>query len=210
MADLASYRTVLKPGEDSFIEKKSRFIGHCIPITSEQQALDFIKEMKSRYWDASHNVYAYILREGGIMRYSDDGEPQGTAGVPVLEAMRKQGICDACVVVTRYFGGTLLGAGGLVRAYSHGSSIGIQAAVPVTMTMCEKLVLRCDYSYFTKAQSLTEGSGAEVDNISYDDAVNIEFHIVPESLGKLKADIADLTGGKALFTKLGEGFYGIK
>lgn len=210
MANPESYKTVLKAAEDSFIEKKSRFIGHCIPIKCEQEALDFIKQMKTKYWDASHNVYAYILRDGGIMRYSDDGEPQGTAGVPVLEAMRKQGIVDACVVVTRYFGGVLLGAGGLVRAYSHGSSLGIRAAEPVTMTMCEKDILRCDYSYFTKAQSMVEASGAVIDNIAYDDAVNIEFHIIPESLDKLRTDIADLTGGKAVFTKLGEGFYGIK
>ncbi|MDO4459554.1 MAG: YigZ family protein [Clostridia bacterium] len=207
---MESYKTVLKEAEDSFIERKSRFIGYCKPITTEQEALDFIKAKKSEHWDATHNVYAYILREGGIMRYSDDGEPQGTAGVPVLEALRKADITDAVVVVTRYFGGILLGAGGLVRAYSHGAVLGIQAAEPVTMTMCKQLKLRVDYTYFTKAQSIIESNGGVLTNTEYDDAVNLEFHIIPENIEALKQDIADLTGGKGIFKETGEGFYGIK
>ena len=204
-----NYKTVLKEAEDSFVEKKSKFIGHCKPITTEEEALSFIKEKKSKYWDASHNVYAYILRENGVMRYSDDGEPQGTAGVPVLEAMRKSGITDAVVVVTRYFGGTLLGAGGLVRAYSHSSAIAIAAAEPVMMTYCIEYKLRVDYSYFTKAQSLIPEKGGVVTGIEYDDCVNIQFYIQPDKFDDLSQDFADLTSGKAVFEKISDGFFGI-
>ena len=114
----AVYKTIRNAAEDEFVEKRSRFIGHALPVTTEEEALAFIAEMKSKYWDASHNVYAYILREGGIQRFSDDGEPQGTAGIPTLDVLRKEGLTDLVVVVTRYFGGILLGGGGLVRAYS--------------------------------------------------------------------------------------------
>ncbi len=204
-----NYKTVLKEASDSFVEKKSKFIGHCKPISNEEEALSFIKEKKSKYWDATHNVYAYILRENGIMRYSDDGEPQGTAGVPVLEAMRKSGITDAVVVVTRYFGGTLLGAGGLVRAYSHASSIALSAAEPVTMTYCVEYKARIDYSYFTKAQSLIQDNNGVITNTEYDDQVNLIFYIKPEHFEKLTLDFADLTSGKATFEKINDGYYGI-
>lgn len=206
---MESYKTVLKEASDSFIEKRSKFIGHCKPISSEEEALSFIKEKKSKYWDATHNVYAYILKENGIMRYSDDGEPQGTAGVPVLEAMRKSGITDAVVVVTRYFGGTLLGAGGLVRAYSHGSAIAIAAAEPVVMTYCVEYKVRIDYSYFTKAQTLVIDIGGVVTNIEYDDCVNISFYIQPDKFEALSVNFADLTSGKAIFEKIKDGYYGI-
>lgn len=206
---MESYKTVLNEAEDSFIEKKSRFIGYCKPVKTEEEALAFIKEKKTLHWDASHNVYAYIIKDTGVMRYSDDGEPQGTAGMPVLDAMRKQEITDAVVVVTRYFGGILLGAGGLVRAYSHGAVIGIQAAKPVTMTMCKKMSLRVDYSYFTKAESLVTDGGGVMDKTEYDDKVNLTFHIPPERLEALSTKIADLTGGKAEFSLIDTDFYGI-
>lgn len=103
------YITVEREASDEFIEKKSRFIGACRPVKTEEEALRFIQEKKSRYWDASHNVFAYILREGNTARFSDDGEPQGTAGLPVMDTMRKAGVVDAVVVATRYFGGILLG-----------------------------------------------------------------------------------------------------
>lgn len=103
------YITVRAEGADQFVEKKSRFIGSCRPASTEEEALEFISGLKTKYWDASHNVYAYILREGNIQRFSDDGEPQGTAGIPVIEAMKKSGVTDAVVVATRYFGGILLG-----------------------------------------------------------------------------------------------------
>lgn len=135
------YVTVEREAADEFVEKKSRFIGTCRPVKTEQEALDFIAGLKSRYWDATHNVYAYILREGNIARFSDDGEPQGTAGIPVIDTLKKAGVVDAVVVATRYFGGILLGGGridprllphGLHRAGggSQGHHAGVPAAVP--------------------------------------------------------------------------------
>ncbi len=204
------YKTVLNEASDSFIEKKSRFIGHCKPVKTEAEAQEFIKKIKAEYWDASHNVSAYSLREGNIMRYSDDGEPQGTAGVPVLDVIQKSGITDAVVVVTRYFGGILLGGGGLVRAYSHSASIAVTAAEPVTMVECLIPTLRCDYNRYTKAESyITECSGV-VDSTDFDDAVNINFHITEENLPKLRESIADLTGGQGIIKGDEKKFFGLK
>ena len=115
------YTTLAGEGSDQFEERKSLFIGHAKHITSEDEAMEFVKAKKKEYSDATHNCWAYLLKGGIVARYSDDGEPQGTAGVPMLETIRKSGVCDCVVVVTRYFGGILLGAGGLVRAYSHGA-----------------------------------------------------------------------------------------
>ena len=124
---MKDYITLNQRAQDEFVERKSRFIGTATPVSTQEEAIAFIDEMRSKYWDATHNVYAYILRDG-TKRYSDDGEPQGTAGVPVLDVLQKEGLTDLCVVVTRYFGGILLGAGGLVRAYSHGAKIAVDAA----------------------------------------------------------------------------------
>ena len=144
------YRTVKNEAEDEFVERRSRFIGRVKPVKTEEDAVSFIRACKSKYWDASHNVYAYSLREGGVRRYSDDGEPQGTAGVPVLEVLQKSGVTDLVVVVTRYFGGVLLGAGGLVRAYSHGAKIAVDAAQRKLMTTCVVLSMELDYSFYGK------------------------------------------------------------
>ena len=126
------YTTVSVEGHAEFEEKRSVFIGHAIHIDSEEEAQTFIKEIKKKYSDATHNCWAYILNDGIIARYSDDGEPQGSAGVPVLDTLKKSGVSDAVIVVTRYFGGILLGAGGLVRAYSHTAKLAIEAAGIVT------------------------------------------------------------------------------
>ena len=122
------YKTVQKSSNDEFVEKRSRFIGYCTPVKSEQEAVDFINAKRSEHWNATHNVYAYSLREGNIKRYSDDGEPSGTAGMPVLEVITNNDVFDVCIVVTRYFGGVLLGTGGLVRAYSKGVKLALQAS----------------------------------------------------------------------------------
>ena len=124
---MKEYKTVEFENSDEFIEKKSKFIGYVKPVKTQEEATEFINKIKSKHWDATHNVYAYVLQENNIQRYSDDGEPSGTAGVPVLDVILKSNLVDVCVVVTRYFGGTLLGAGGLVRAYSHGSKIAVEA-----------------------------------------------------------------------------------
>lgn len=207
---MEGYRTVQREGTDSFTERKSRFIGCCRPVRTEEEALEFIKEKKTEHWDASHTVYAYVLREGNTMRYSDDGEPQGTAGVPVLEVLRKSGITDAVIAVTRYFGGILLGAGGLVRAYSHGASIAVAAACPVEMRKCAVMSLRCGYSRYPKAEAAIRALGGEVDDIVFEDAVTLKFHLLPESIPELTQKVADLTGGKGVFHQEEEAFFGIE
>ena len=139
-----SYLTLGGQGEIEYVERRSRFLAHARPVTTEEEALAFLEQIRSKYWDASHNVYAYSLREGQIRRFSDDGEPQGTSGMPTLEVLTKSGITDAIIVVTRYFGGVLLGAGGLVRAYSHAARMAVDAAEVLTMRPCTVGELRCD------------------------------------------------------------------
>ena len=148
------YKTVLSNAKDEFVEKRSRFIGYCKPVTCEQEAVDFINEKRSEHWNATHNVYAYSLREGNIKRYSDDGEPSGTAGMPCLDVIVKNEIYDVCVVVTRYFGGVLLGTGGLVRAYSHGAKIALDAAKIVMMQNCLVCSARCTYNRYGKVNPI--------------------------------------------------------
>ena len=140
-----NYYTISKPANDSFIEKRSEFIGYIAPVKTNDEAVDFINSIKAMHRKARHNVYAYILRNDNISRYSDDGEPQGTAGVPVLDVLQKRGLTDVCVVVTRYFGGILLGGGGLVRAYSHAASLACDAAHIMNMCLCRRLKIKTDY-----------------------------------------------------------------
>ena len=123
------YTTIYEEAQASFTEKKSEFIGHIAPVSTTDEAVAFINRIKAENRKARHNVYAYVLREGNVSRYSDDGEPQGTGGVPVLDVINKSGLTDVCVVVTRYFGGILLGASGLTRAYSQGCSMAVNAAI---------------------------------------------------------------------------------
>ena len=134
---MREYKTVELESCDYFVEKKSKFIGYAKPVSTQDEAVEFINSIKSKHWDATHNVYAYVLRENNTQRYSDDGEPSGTAGVPVLDVILKENVTDVCIVATRYFGGTLLGAGGLVRAYSHTSKIALDAAHIITMANCQ-------------------------------------------------------------------------
>lgn len=148
------YITVKTESHVEFEEKRSLFIGHAIHIDNEEDAAAFVKKMKKQYSDATHNVWAYLLKGGIVARYSDDGEPQGTAGMPVLEAIRKSGAEDVCVVVTRYFGGILLGAGGLVRAYSHSAVIAINEAEVVTYEPYSEYELTCGYSEYQKYSNI--------------------------------------------------------
>ncbi len=190
------YVTVREYGCDEFVEKRSKFIGYCKPVKTQDKAVEFINEIKSKHWDATHNVYAYVLSDGQIMRYSDDGEPQGTAGVPVLDVIKKMGIVDAVVVVTRYFGGIMLGAGGLVRAYSHGASIALAAADPITMQLCHDCELSCTYNQYGKVSALIPECGGVIDDSDFGENVVIFFHIPEDSLKKLNKELADSTSGE--------------
>lgn len=202
------YKTVSCRSTDEFTEKKSRFIGHCMPVQTESQAQDFIKHIKEQHRDANHNVWAYSLRSGGIQRYSDDGEPQGTAGVPVLDVLRKSDTIDAVLVVTRYFGGILLGAGGLVRAYSHGASIALQAAEPVIMRECGVYSAVCPYARYTKLQELVGLFNGVVLDTSFEADVCLKFYALPENMEEFRKKFADLTAGKGLLKELEKAYFG--
>lgn len=204
------YKTVLENASDEFVEKRSRFIGYCKPVKTEQEAIDFINEKRSEHWNATHNVYAYSLREGNIKRYSDDGEPSGTAGMPVLDVIVKNEIFDVVVVVTRYFGGVLLGTGGLVRAYSHGSKIAVEAAKPVIMQNCLVCEASCAYNQYGKVSSLIIGVGAAVDDTVYESDVLVKFHIKPDLLGTLNKKLADATSGEVTVEQKDEQYFAVQ
>lgn len=204
------YKTVLENASDEFVEKRSRFIGYCKPVKTEQEAIDFINEKRSEHWNATHNVYAYSLRKGNIKRYSDDGEPSGTAGMPVLDVIVKNEIFDVVVVVTRYFGGVLLGTGGLVRAYSHGSKIAVEAAKPVIMQNCLVCEARCAYNQYGKVSSLIIGVGAAIDDTVYESDVLVKFHIKPDLLGKLNKKLADATSGEVTVEQKDEQYFAVQ
>lgn len=193
---MQEYKTVEKEASDFFIEKKSKFIGYAKPVKTQEDALEFISKIKSKHWDATHNVYAYVLRENNIQRYSDDGEPSGTAGVPVLDVMLKESLVDVCVVATRYFGGTLLGAGGLVRAYSHTSKIALEAAEIITMAQCSVMSAEVDYSFYDRLNILLSDSSAVILNTSFSDKVCVEFSVKENIVDLLNAKLIDVSNGK--------------
>lgn len=193
---MQEYKTVEKEASDFFIEKKSKFIGYAKPIKTQEDALEFISKIKSKHWDATHNVYAYVLRENNIQRYSDDGEPSGTAGVPVLDVMLKESLVDVCVVATRYFGGTLLGAGGLVRAYSHTSKIALEAAGIITMAQCSVMSAEVDYSFYDRLNILLSDFSAVILNTSFSDKVCVEFSVKENIVDLLNAKLIDVSNGK--------------
>ncbi len=192
-----SYKTVAQRACATMIERKSKFIATVWPVKTEVQALELIAEMKSKYYDATHNVYAYIIGEGNIMRYSDDGEPSGTAGVPVLEVMRKEGLIDVAVVVTRYFGGILLGAGGLVRAYGASAKLGIDEAKVVTRTLCDLVEVSCDYTLFGKVQYETLGAGYIIKDIVYEGDVKVYVYTQSDKTDEYIKLMCDITNARA-------------
>ena len=203
---MAQYKTVLCEAQDEFVEKRSRFIGYAKPVQTEEEALAFIAEKRSKHWDATHNVYAYILRSGPV-RYSDDGEPQGTAGIPVLDVLQKSGVTDVVVVATRYFGGILLGGGGLVRAYSHTASIALQAAGVITMRACLMLSLTCDYGQYGRVASLVPECGGVTDDTIFEEKVTVRFHMAPEALGGFAKKLADATNGQVTVEETGKKYF---
>lgn len=193
------YKTVEKEAEDFFIEKKSRFIGYAKPVHTQEEAVAFINQIKSKHWDATHNVYAYVLKDNNIQRYSDDGEPSGTAGVPVLDVLLKEGLTDVCVVATRYFGGTLLGAGGLVRAYSHTSKIAVDAAGIITMAQCSIMEAAIDYSFYDRMTILLSDFSARIMHTEYADNVKITLSIKEDNRQALADKLTDISNGKYQF-----------
>lgn len=195
---MKEYITVKKEASDFFIEKKSKFIGYCSPVQTEDDALSFISRIKQKHKDATHNVHAYILRENNIMRFSDDGEPQGTAGIPVLDTMKKSGVVDTVIVATRYFGGILLGGGGLIRAYSHTATIAIAAAERIRKKEGILMKLTCDYGVYGKLNLLLPENGAVIDDTEFLENVTIKYHLSEHDRQSLDKKIADATNGRVV------------
>ena len=191
-----SYKTVKIESFGEFTEKRSRFIGYCKPVKTEEDATAFINEIRAKHWDARHNVYAYSLREGNLRRYSDDGEPSGTAGMPVLDVITKNEVYDVCVVVTRYFGGILLGKGGLVRAYAQGAKLALEAGQVIKMQSCLLCSLGCNYNQYGKVSAAVIDAGAQIDDTLYEADVVIKFHMPSELLPSLNKKLADISAGE--------------
>lgn len=201
-----NYRTVKSKAVSEFVEKRSRFIGHACPVTTEEEALAFIAEVKAKHRDARHNVYAYILRHNNTARYSDDGEPQGTAGYPSLEVLQKSGLTDVAVVVTRYFGGILLGGGGLLRAYTKAVSDAVAAAKPVTMKMRSVLTCIAPYALYDTLIKVISANGGAVLQSSFLENVTVEFSLDPDRIEEFDKALANATNGSIKAEYKGEQF----
>ncbi|WP_294750635.1 YigZ family protein [uncultured Ruminococcus sp.] len=201
-----NYFTISANAKASFIEKRSEFIGYIAPVKTNDEAVAFINSVKAEHRKAKHNVYAYILREDNISRYSDDGEPQGTAGVPVLDVLQKRGLTDVCVVVTRYFGGILLGGGGLVRAYSHAASLACDEAHIMNMCLCHRLKITADYGLYGKISYLLPNFDTITVNSDFGSDVTLEILVLSEKLEALKNELTEATNGSVGITDCGELF----
>ena len=187
-------------------DRRSVFIGEAAPVTTEEEALAFIASVKKKYPDARHHVYAYVLRDNSLMRFSDDREPQGTAGMPVLDAIRKNGCTDAVIVVTRYFGGTLLGTGGLVRAYSSAANGALKAGNIINYDVYSSLRISVSYSDYQRLGSVFNQTGFNVDEIKYTDKVIIYGRILKELLSEFDKAMIEATAGKHESELLGDKF----
>jgi len=200
------YTTIAKEAVAEFEEKRSLFIGHAKPVKTEDEAAEFIKLKKKEYADATHNVFGYIIKNGVCARYSDDGEPQGTAGMPVLDTIRKSGVDDACVVVTRYFGGILLGAGGLVRAYANGAKIALEAAGIITYEQYSIININCSYSDYQKIQPMLFKAQAVTDDTVFGESVTVVVAVKEEKSGALCEKIREATSGRSVAEITGKRF----
>ncbi len=195
MAD--SYFTVYREGEGEVTEKKSRFIANVYPADTEEEALSFVEKIRKKHYDARHHCFAYIIGSGGEKkRASDDGEPQGTAGKPILEVMEGAGLCNAVVIVTRYFGGTLLGTGGLVRAYSMAAREGIEASVIIEKKTGQLAEILADYTEVGKMQYLFGERKLPVIDTQYTDKVLFTVIVPDEDVGALRKKLMELTSGR--------------
>lgn len=201
---LKNYKTLAKQGSAELIERRSRFIATVKPVVSEAEALEFIDKVRSKYYDATHNVYAYIIKENNICRCSDDGEPSGTAGVPVLEVIRKEDITDAAVVVTRYFGGVMLGAGGLVRAYSAACKAGIDANGIIERVLCDEVHITTDYNMYGKLQYYINENGHRLDNVEYLQEIKLTLLCQTSLTKKAIADMIELTNARIIYEFAGQ------
>ena len=202
----AGWTTVKEAAVASFIERKSEFIGSITPVKTEEEAIAFVNSVKKQYADAKHNVYAYLLRENNVTRFSDDGEPHGTAGLPVLDVLRKEGVTDVAVVVTRYFGGILLGTGGLVRAYSQAAKMALDTAGKSTMEKLLVFSLRVNYSDLQKIEPILENYTMIRLDTAYADDVRLSAAMREGEYPALEKALTERTNGRAILKLEGEQF----
>ena len=201
-----SYITLKQYGSFEYEDRKSVFIGEAMPVSTEADALKFIEGVKKRYPDARHHVYAYVLRENSIMRFTDDREPQGTAGMPVLDAIRKNGCTDAVIVVTRYFGGTLLGTGGLVRAYSSAAVGALEAAEIIRYDIYTEMSITVSYSDHGRIVGALDECGFRSSDVEYSDNVMILGKLPKNDFESMEKRLVELTSGRVKIEVLGEKF----
>ena len=195
---LSQYKTVYRGNEAEIIEKKSRFIATVKPVETEDEAIEFIESLKKKYWNATHNCSAYVIGERfQVQRCSDDGEPSGTAGKPMLDVLLGEEIHDVAVVVTRYFGGTLLGTGGLVRAYSSATKAGLEASTVITKMHGQKMTIGTDYTGLGKIQYILGQRGFQILDSIYTDNVTLEVLLPEEQIKGVMEEITEGTNGQA-------------
>ena len=192
--------------EIEFTENKSVFIGYSAIVKNEDEALSIIKERKKKFSDATHNVYAYIIGDGTVARYSDDGEPQGTSGMPTLNAIRMSGITDVCVVITRYFGGILLGAGGLVRAYSTAASMALEAGGVAVFERYLEYSLVCSYSDYNRILPIFSSSNVIIDSTDFGSDITINYAVAEDKSEKLQLNITEIFADRLKSMLTGERF----
>lgn len=192
---MTEYFIPTAPSETEFVEKRSRFIGHVRPVETEEDARAFIEQIKKRYHDARHNCWCYLLREGGVVRYSDDGEPQGTAGQPMLGVFEKEGVTNLVCVVTRYFGGILLGAGGLVRAYTRSAKDALDAAGVSVVRRWVRVLVPCSYSMFERMRIETEQFGGVIEDTEYAADILLTVLVPEERAEEYSAHLLDVSAG---------------
>ena len=192
-------------GEAEYVDKKSRFIGQVQHVESVSEAMAFIDSVRRKYADATHNVWAYVLADGQ-MRWSDDGEPGGTSGQPTLNVFRSANVCDVVCVVTRYFGGTLLGSGGLVRAYSRAASLALAEAGKARMAEWIAVEADCAYSQYERVRRLFEAAGAEEMDAGFGEYVTVSAMLPADAPEEVERRLTDMTAGAARFRTLGSSF----
>lgn len=203
-----SYITIRDLGEDNFVEKRSEFIGYAKRCENEEEAKAFIWGIKNKHKQATHNCWAYVVGENkNIQRYSDDGEPQGTAGIPILEVMKKNNITDCAIVVTRYYGGIQLGAGGLTRAYTRGASIAITSAGVVKKVKGLMVRLEVEYDLLGKIQYFMNQNNWYIEEVEYSDKVKISTNMEIIDIENFESSILDICNAKVTITKSDEGNY---
>lgn len=204
------YKTIHSFGWDEIVIKKSRFISYAKPISCVEEAVSFIEEIKTKHKDATHNVPAYVFGENSnIQRYSDDGEPSGTAGIPILDLIKKEDLRNVVVVVTRYFGGIKLGTGGLVRAYTKGAKAALEVAKIVDKVLYKKIKVRVDYTLYGKVENDLLGMGYIIDDVIYDEAVNIIILCDNERVEILKGILIDITNARITIEDIGEEYFSV-